>query len=78
MMLGIVILAGGASLFAYRYFTRPVTLTVAAGSIDGEATALLSIVSSRLASASRRSLPGTPRARATHRMHLPWLWRPIG
>ena len=50
MILGIVILASGASLFAYRYFTRSVTLTVAAGSIDGEAAALMSIVSSRLAS----------------------------
>jgi TRAP transporter TAXI family solute receptor len=50
MILGIVILASGAGLFGYRYFTRPVTLTVAAGSIDGEATALLSVVSSRLAS----------------------------
>src|ERR1700752_627412 len=50
MTLGIVILAGGASLFAYRYFARPVTLTVATGSIDGEAAALMSIVSSRLAS----------------------------
>jgi TRAP transporter TAXI family solute receptor len=50
MTLGIVILAGGVGLFTYRYFTRPVTLTVAAGSIDGEAAALMSIVSSRLAS----------------------------
>jgi TRAP transporter TAXI family solute receptor len=50
MMLGLVVLAGGAGLFTYRYFTRPVTLTVAAGSIDGEAAALLSIVASRLAS----------------------------
>jgi len=50
MTLGIVILAGGAGLFGYRYFTRPVTLTVAAGSIDGEAAALMSIVASRLAS----------------------------
>lgn len=50
MVLGIVVLAGGAGLFGYRYFTRPVTLTVAAGSLDGEAAALMSIVSSRLAS----------------------------
>ena len=49
-VIGIVILAVGAGLFAYRYVVRPVTLTVAAGSIDGEAASLMSVVSSRLAS----------------------------
>lgn len=47
---GVVILATGASLFAYRYFTRPVTLTVAVGSIDGEAAKAMSAIASRLAS----------------------------
>jgi TRAP transporter TAXI family solute receptor len=50
LVVGIVLLAAGASLFVYRYITRPVTLTVAAGSIDGEAAALMSTIASRLAS----------------------------
>jgi TRAP-type uncharacterized transport system substrate-binding protein len=40
----------GAALFAYREFARPVVLTVAAGSIDGEALSSISAISSRLAS----------------------------
>ena len=39
----------GASLLAYRYFTRPVTLSVAVGSIDGEAAKAMSAIASRLA-----------------------------
>ena len=35
--LGVAVFAAGAGLLAYRYYTRPVTLTVAVGSIDGEA-----------------------------------------
>ena len=50
LVVGIVLVAAGASLFVYRYVTRPVTLTVAAGSIDGEAAALMSTIASRLAS----------------------------
>jgi TRAP-type uncharacterized transport system substrate-binding protein len=41
-------LASGASLLAYRYFTRPVTLSVAVGSIDGEAAKAMSAIASRL------------------------------
>ena len=37
LLVGAFILATGGGLFAYRYFTRPTTLTVAVGSIDGEA-----------------------------------------
>ena len=47
---GVAIVAIGASLFAYRYYTRPVTLTVAAGSIDGEAVEAMSAIASRLVS----------------------------
>jgi hypothetical protein len=36
-LVGVVILVTGAGLFAYRYYTRPVTLTLAVGSLDGEA-----------------------------------------
>lgn len=47
---GVVVLAAGAGLFAYRYFTRPVTLSVAVGSIDGEAAKAMSAIASRLVS----------------------------
>ncbi|MEH2499786.1 TRAP-type uncharacterized transport system substrate-binding protein [Bradyrhizobium sp. AZCC 1678] len=38
----------GGGWFAYRYFAKPVVLTVAAGSTDGEALALISAISARL------------------------------
>jgi TRAP-type uncharacterized transport system substrate-binding protein len=41
-----VVLGGG--LFTYRYFAKPVFLTVAAGSADGEALSLISAISTRL------------------------------
>src|SRR3954453_7197956 len=50
LLAGVVILAAGAGLFAYRYFTRPVTLTVAVGSIDGEAAKAMSEMASEFAS----------------------------
>src|SRR6266702_7208344 len=37
LLIGVAIFAAGAGLFAYRYYTHPVTLTIAVGSIDGEA-----------------------------------------
>jgi hypothetical protein len=37
LLVGVVGLASGAGLLAYRYYTHPVTLSVAVGSIDGEA-----------------------------------------
>src|SRR5260370_15111822 len=52
LVLGIAALASGASLLAYRYFTRPVTLSVAVGSIDGEAAQAMSAIASRLPSAN--------------------------
>ncbi|WP_426612968.1 TAXI family TRAP transporter solute-binding subunit [Bradyrhizobium sp. McL0616] len=48
LLVGVVGLAAGASLFAYRYYTRPVTLSVAVGSIDGEAAKAMSAIASRL------------------------------
>jgi len=33
----LVILVSGASLFGYRWYERPVTLSIAVGSLDGEA-----------------------------------------
>src|ERR1700683_3033118 len=48
LLVGVVCLASGASLLAYRYYTRPVTLSVAVGSIDGEAAKAMSAIASRL------------------------------
>src|SRR6202011_2725987 len=48
LLAGVVGLVSGASLVAYRYYTRPVTLSVAVGSIDGEATKAMSAIASRL------------------------------
>jgi TRAP-type uncharacterized transport system substrate-binding protein len=42
------ILAGAAGLFGYRYYTRPTTLTVAVGSIDGEAAKAMAAIGSHL------------------------------
>src|SRR6202795_3354952 len=50
LLVGIVGLVSGASLIAYRYYTRPVTLSVAVGSIDGEAAKAMSALASRLVS----------------------------
>ena len=52
LLAGVLMLAIGASLFGYRYYTRPVTLTVAVGSIDGEAAKAMSTIASRLVSTS--------------------------
>src|SRR5437870_9151345 len=53
LVVGIVILATGAGLLAYRYFTRPVTLTLAVGSIDGEAAKAMSAIASELVSTNK-------------------------
>jgi hypothetical protein len=44
------VIAGG--WFAYRYFAKPVYLTVAAGSVDGEALSLISAIAARLAASN--------------------------
>ena len=43
-----VALAAGGGLYGYRYWTHPVTLSVAVGSIDGEAAKAMSAIASRL------------------------------
>jgi TRAP-type uncharacterized transport system substrate-binding protein len=48
LVLGLLGVASGASLIAYRYYSRPVTLSVAVGSIDGEAAKAFSAIASRL------------------------------
>ncbi len=45
---GVALLAAGAGLFSYRYYTRPVTLSVAVGSIDGEAAKAMSAIADEL------------------------------
>jgi TRAP-type uncharacterized transport system substrate-binding protein len=50
LLVGIVGVVSGAGLLAYRYFTRPATLTVAVGSIDGEAAKAMSAIASQLTS----------------------------
>src|SRR5436190_11109269 len=47
-----VIFAAGLCFASYRYVTQPVTLTVAAGSLDGDAPRLVAAIASRLASAN--------------------------
>jgi TRAP-type uncharacterized transport system substrate-binding protein len=50
LLAGIVGLACGAGLLAYRYYARPVTLSVAVGSFDGEAAKAMSAIASQLVS----------------------------
>ena len=49
LIAGVVVLITGAGLFGYRWYSRPTTLTVAVGSLDGEATKLMSALASRFA-----------------------------
>jgi TRAP-type uncharacterized transport system substrate-binding protein len=50
LLLGLAALASGASLLAYRYYARPTTLSVAVGSIDGEAAKVMSAIAGELVS----------------------------
>ena len=52
LVAGVVGLVTGAALFGYRWYSRPATLTIAVGSLDGEATKLMSALASRLAAAN--------------------------
>jgi TRAP-type uncharacterized transport system substrate-binding protein len=49
LVLGLLMLAGGGGLYAYRCYNYPTTLTVAAGSSDGAAPQLMSAIATRLA-----------------------------
>ena len=49
LVVGITVLVAGASLFAWRWYARPTTLTIAVGSLDGEASRLVSALASKLA-----------------------------
>ncbi len=49
MVASLTILAAAASLFAYKWYVRPLTLSIAVGSLDGEAPKIVSALASRLA-----------------------------
>jgi TRAP-type uncharacterized transport system substrate-binding protein len=49
LLAGVFCIVAGAALIAYRYYERPVTLTVAVGSLDGEARQVASLIAGRLA-----------------------------
>ena len=53
LVIGVVFLATGGGLLVYRYYTHPVTLTVAVGSIDGEAAKAMSAIASELVSTNK-------------------------
>jgi TRAP transporter TAXI family solute receptor len=50
LVAGLTAFACGAGVFAYSYFTRPETLTVAAGSAEGDAFHLMSAIAARMSS----------------------------
>ena len=50
LVLALAVLAGGAGLFAYRYIATPTTLTVAAGSLDGDVPRFMAALGSKMAS----------------------------
>src|ERR1700732_1378450 len=50
LLLGLAAVAAGVVRFGYRYYTRLVTLTVAVGSIDGEAAKAMSAIASEFVS----------------------------
>src|ERR1700739_4623223 len=50
LLIGVAVFAAGAGLLAYRYYTRPATLSVAVGSIDGEAAQAMAAIAGELVS----------------------------
>ena len=49
LIIAVLVLAAAGGLFGYRYYTHPTRLTVAVGSIDGEAATAMEGIASRLA-----------------------------
>jgi TRAP-type uncharacterized transport system substrate-binding protein len=49
LLAGVFCIFAGAGLIAYRFYQKPVTLTVAVGSLDGEAKKVASLIAGRLA-----------------------------
>lgn len=54
VIVGAVLLVGGAGLFAYRWYARPASLTLAVGSPDGEAGKIASLLEGKLAQSNAR------------------------
>jgi TRAP-type uncharacterized transport system substrate-binding protein len=52
LLIGGICLLLGAGLFTYRHYTRPATLTVAVGSLDGDARQAAAVVAGHLATGS--------------------------
>src|SRR3954452_24492727 len=50
LLIGVAASSAGAGLLAYRYYSRPIMLTVAVGSIDGEAAKAMSAMAGELVS----------------------------
>jgi TRAP transporter TAXI family solute receptor len=50
LVLGVLALVAGASLYGYRYFSKPTTLTIAVGSLDGEGQKLIGALAAKMAS----------------------------
>jgi TRAP-type uncharacterized transport system substrate-binding protein len=49
LVAGIAVLVAGACLLAWRWYSKPTTLTVAVGSVDGEASRLVAAIARKLA-----------------------------
>lgn len=49
VVVGLVVLTGSAGVLVYRWYTHPVTLSIAVGSLDGEAQKIVSAIASQLA-----------------------------
>ncbi|HVX76062.1 MAG TPA: TAXI family TRAP transporter solute-binding subunit [Bradyrhizobium sp.] len=49
LLAGVFCIVAGAALTSYRFYTRPRTLTLAVGSLDGEARQVVSLIASRFA-----------------------------
>src|SRR5436305_912350 len=49
LVAGAVFLVAGAAFFAYRWYTRPTTLSIAVGSLDGEAGRIVTAIAGRFA-----------------------------
>ena len=65
LVAGIVVLIAGAGLFGWRWYAKPTTLTIAVGSLDGEASRLVAALSSKFAQSKapvRLTMVETPSA----------------
>jgi TRAP-type uncharacterized transport system substrate-binding protein len=54
LLAGVVCILAGAGLISYRLYMQPKTLTIAVGSLDGEAKQVASLIASRLATTDAR------------------------